>query len=139
MFGSIGGWIVFYNQRINASQNSTALVRVGRGDMGEHLRVQSARNAHNKRITCYHNNLASNSSSRLSRLRVQRSSLRYFQPPSARITTILPRSRLDATRRAAWSAAPQEGPAKMPSWSFNSRVRRIAAEPETRIFASSRD
>src|SRR5258708_6973224 len=115
MLGGVGGRIVFDDKGINAADGSAALVGIGHGDMGEHFRVGSAGNTYNKCFTCYHNNLASNSSSTVSRSRVQRSSLRYFQPPSARMTTILPCSRLDATRKAACKAAPQDGPAKIPS------------------------
>ena len=47
---------------------------------------------------------------------------RYFQPPSPTRRAKLPRSYLSATTRAAWSTAPEEGPANMPSVSASSRA-----------------
>src|SRR5438876_8422758 len=52
----------------------------------------------------------------------QKSAERYFQPPSARIATITPSSRSDASLRAMWTTAPEDTPAKMPSSSSSRRT-----------------
>src|SRR5690348_6241808 len=133
MLGSIGGWVVFHHLTVFACQQPAGFVGIASDDVRQHVGVHRPGDAHYKgcfRFLRYHNNFASRSSSSVSRSRVHRSSLRYFQPPSARMTTILLRSMLDATR----SAAPQDGPAKMPSWSFNWRVRRTASPLATRIW-----
>src|SRR5260370_20047728 len=139
VFGSIGGRVVFDYLAIFASQQTTGLVGIACNNVRDHLLVHCRRNMHNKTSAGHHNSFASKSSSSSANSRVHRSSLRYFQPPSARITTILPCSMLAATRSAACSTAPHDGPAKMPSWSFNWRVRRMASTPATRLFASSSD
>src|SRR6185312_13287098 len=97
------------------TQSTTGLVGVTSYDMSNHLCIDRLRYMQNEAIFSYHNIFASKSSSSSLSSRVHRSSLRYFQPPSARTTTILPCSMLDAMRKAACSDAPQDGPAKMPS------------------------
>src|SRR5579884_2505647 len=113
MLGSVGGWIVFDYLSTDAAKRTAGFTRVALDDTGHHFLIDRLRNTHDKR--CYHNIFASRSSSSSSSSRVHRSSLRYFQPPSARMTTILPRCMLAATRNAACNAAPQDGPAKIPS------------------------
>ncbi len=46
---------------------------------------------------------------------------RYFQPPSGKSVTIVPRSIDAATRAAATRIAPHDGPAKIPSRATSSR------------------
>src|SRR5215467_15863259 len=137
--GSIGGGVVLDYLAVFASQQTTGFIGIACNNVRDHLLVHCRRDTHNKTCAGHHNSFASKSPSSSSNSRVHRSSLRYFQPPSARITTILPCSMLAATRSAACSTAPHDGPAKMPSWSFNWRVRRMASTPATRIFASSSD
>src|SRR6266487_3920800 len=139
VFGSIGGRVVLDYQAVLTRQQTAGLVRIACNNVCDHLLVHCCRNMYNKTCAGHHNSFASKPSSSSSNSRVHKSSLRYFQPPSARITTILPCSMLAATRRAACNAAPHDGPAKMPSWSFNWRVRRMASTPATRILASSSD
>src|SRR6266699_6860977 len=139
VFGSVGGRVVLDHLSILASQQTAGLVGIARNNVRDHLLVHCRRDTHDKTSAGHHNSFASKSSSSSANSRVHRSSLRYFQPPSARITTILPCSMLAATRSAACSTAPHDGPAKMSSWSFNWRVRRMASTPATRIFASSSD
>src|SRR5581483_4335532 len=139
LLGGVGGRIVLDYPTIFAAQRAAGFIGIARYDMRGHLIVQCPGDTHDKGCVIYHNNTASKSSSSCSISRVHRSSLRYFQPPSARITTILPRSMLAATRRAACRAAPHDGPAKMPSWSFNWRVRRMESLEDTRILPSSSD
>src|SRR5436309_7042180 len=107
--------------------------------MRQYLFEHVTGDTHDERFIGYHNIFASKSSSRSSSSRVHKSSLKYFQPPSARMTTILPRSKLSATRNAACRAAPHDGPAKMPSWSLSWRVRRMASTLVTSILASIKD
>src|SRR5260370_25984873 len=139
VFGSIGGRVVFDYLAIFASQQTTGLVGIACNNVRDHLLVHCRRNRHNKTSAGHHNSFASKSSSSSSNSRVHRSSLRYFQPPSARITTILPCSMLSATRRPACSTPPHDGPAKIPSSSFNCRLRRMASQPAPRILPSTRD
>src|SRR5690242_4716121 len=138
MFGSIGSRIMLDDTLSHAAQRATGFVGIARNDMLYHLLVDCLWNMNDKTFS-YHNNFASKLSSTLSRFMVQRSSLRYFHPPSASRVTILQRSILLAIRSAAWSDAPQEGPAKMPSWSFSWRVRLIESRLDIRILASSTD
>ena len=56
----------------------------------------------------------------------QKSRLRYFHPPSASTTTILPSSISLATLIAWWTAAPEDKPAKIPSLSKSSLVTTAA-------------
>src|ERR1700730_4891853 len=126
MLGGVGGRVVVDYLTVFACQQAAGFVGVARCHMCQHLFIHPTGNTHDKWFAAYHKILASKSSSSSSSARVHKSSLRYFQPPSARITTILPCSMLAATRRAAWRAAPQDGPAKMPSWSLSCRVRRTA-------------
>src|SRR6266480_6990332 len=115
MSGSISGRVVFDYSAIFACQEAAGFVGVTGHHVRHHLIVHCPGDTHDKLfITGYHRILASKFSSSSSRSRVHKSSLRYFQPPSAKMTTILPRSKLEATRKAAWRAAPQEGPAKIP-------------------------
>src|SRR6266516_27504 len=137
LLSGVGGRIVFDDRPILATERATGLVGIACDDMGLHLVVDRCGDTHNKTCFSYHNTFASNSPSSSRRLRVHRSSLRYFQPPSARMATILPCSMLSAIRRAACRDAPQEGPAKIPSWSLSWRVRRIESIAETRILPSS--
>src|SRR2546423_13646557 len=116
MFGSISGQVVFDYSTIFACQEAAGFVGVTGHHVRHHLIVHGPGDAHDKLfISGYHKILASKSSSSSSSSRVHRSSLRYFQPPSARMTTILPWSKLSAARNAACRAAPHDGPAKMPS------------------------
>src|SRR5450631_232427 len=116
--GSVGGWIVLNDGPIFAPERTTGFIGIACGDMRDHFVVDCFRNTHCEIWFCYHNIFASKLSSRVCRSRVHRSSLRYFQPPSASSTTILPCCILSATRKAACRDAPQDGPAKMPSWSL---------------------
>src|SRR5690348_11671795 len=113
MLGSVSGWIVLDHLAADAAERTTGFIRVALDDTSYHFFIDRLRNTHDKR--CYHNIFASRSSSSSSNSRVHKSSLRYFQPPSARMTTILPCCILAATRNAACSTAPQDGPAKIPS------------------------
>src|SRR5438132_13190619 len=140
MSGGIDGRVVFDYATIFACQQAAGFVGVTGHHVGQHLIVHCPGDTHDKLfITGYHRILASKSSSSSSRSRVHKSSLRYFQPASARMTTILPCSKLSAARNAACRAAPHDGPAKMPSWSLSWRVRRMASTLVTSILASIRD
>src|SRR5438067_13728931 len=106
MFGSISSRVVFDYSTIFACQEATGLVGVTGHHVRHHLIVHCLGDTHDKLfITGHHRILASKSSSSSSRSRVHKSSLRYFQPPWATMTTILPRSRLSAARNAARSVA----------------------------------
>src|SRR5256885_16151837 len=114
MLGSISGRVVFDYSTIFACQQATGLVGVTGHHMRHHLIVHCPGDTHDKLfITGYHRILASKFSSSSSRSRVHKSSLRYFQPPSAKMTTILPRSKLSPARNAACSAAPHNDPPQM--------------------------
>src|SRR5262249_5549138 len=68
----------------------------------------------------------------------QKSADRYFQPPSARMpTTTLPSASSRARRRATWSTAPDETPAKMPSSSRSCLTAAAASSFDTSSFRSS--
>src|SRR4029078_12825697 len=81
----------------------------------------------------------SRSASISSRSRVKVPALRYFQPPSGSSATIVPDVIRWASRAAATSTAPQNGPPKIPSRSTRSRSAAIASALLTRYFASSID
>src|SRR5579863_4271611 len=115
MLGGISGRVVFDDLTILARQHTTGFVGIARDDVCQHIGIHRRGNTYFKRRFIYHNSLASKSSSSSPSSRVQRSSLRYFQPPSAKMTTIFPCSILAPTRKAACNAAPQDGPAKIPS------------------------
>src|SRR6185369_9887692 len=57
---------------------------------------------------------------------------RYFQPPSGSSATIVPRSIRFASRAAATSTAPHDGPPKIPSLNTRSRSAAIASRLDTR-------
>src|SRR5262245_52272483 len=80
----------------------------------------------------YHHSLLSSISSPC-----QKPAERYFQPPSARMHTTTPSSSSPASRRATWSTAPLETPAKMPSRSRSACTPATASSFETRSFRSS--
>src|SRR5690348_8277122 len=80
----------------------------------------------------YHHSLLSSISSPC-----QKPAERYFQPPSARTQTTTPSSSSRASRRATWSTAPLETPAKMPSSSRSACTPRTASSFETSSFRSS--
>src|ERR1700738_3831430 len=110
MFGSIGGRVVLDNPAILACQHSTRFIGITCHHVRYHLFIHGCRDMHDKCfITGYHKIFASKSSSSSSNSRVHRSSLRYFQPPSARITTIFPLSRLPPPPTSASEVARQEG------------------------------
>src|SRR5260221_10693934 len=118
MLGSISSWVMLHDLTTTVTKGTTTFIWITLHNMGKHGLIDSIGNMYYE--TCiysmnYHNSFASNSSSSLLMSRVHRSSLRYFQPPSARMTTILPLSIFSATRIAACKAAPQDGPAKIPS------------------------
>src|SRR5690348_14163104 len=97
MFGGIDGRVVFDYLAILAGKQAAGFVRVTGRHVRHHFIEHCSGNTHDKLFTgSYHKILASKSSSSSSSLRVHRSSLRYFQPPSARITTTLPWSKLSA-------------------------------------------
>src|SRR6188472_3736085 len=68
----------------------------------------------------------------------QKSALRYFQPPSARIATTTPSSSSAASRRATWIAAPAETPPRIPSSRSSSRTAATDCSFETSTFRSRR-
>src|SRR5262249_19953787 len=80
----------------------------------------------------YHHSLLSSISSPC-----QKPAERYFQPPSARTQTTTPSSSSPASRRATWTTAPPETPAKMPSAPRSDCTPATASSFETRIFRSS--
>src|SRR5579875_1215285 len=91
LVGGIGGRIVLDDQAILAADDATALVGIALHDMGHHLLINRLRDTHHERGVLhlsYHNTFASKLSSSSSNSSVHRSSLKYFQPPSARMTTI---------------------------------------------------
>src|SRR5215469_1988553 len=98
VFSSIGSRVVLDYLAILARQQATGLVGIPCNNVRDHILVHCRRNTHNKTSAGHHSSFTSKSSSSSSNSRVHKSSLRYFQPPSARITTILPRSMLAATR-----------------------------------------
>src|SRR6188508_3893572 len=63
---------------------------------------------------------------------------RYFQPPSGSSATMVPERILRASRAAATSTAPHDGPPKMPSRKTSSRSAVSASMFDTRYLASSR-
>src|SRR5579859_7134502 len=109
MLCRVGGGIIFEDLAILACQKPTGFVGISRLNMCHHLLVHVAGDTHYKGFKGYHKIFASKISSSSSSSRVHKSSLRYFQPPSARMTTILPRSKLSAARNAACRAAPHDG------------------------------
>src|SRR3954447_16746317 len=93
-------------------------------------RVLGERLAHGRRH--YHHSLLSSISSPC-----QKPAERYFQPPSARTHTTTPSSSSPTRRRATWSTAPLETPAKMPSRPRSACAPATASSFETRSFRSS--
>src|SRR5690348_5539390 len=71
---------------------------------------------------------------------LQKSALRYFQPPSARMqTTTAPSSSSSASFRATCTTAPPEMPAKIPSRSRRARTAATDSSFDTSTFRSSFD
>ena len=62
---------------------------------------------------------------------------RYFHPPSAKMTAMLPPSIRSAMRWAQCSTAPEETPAKMPSFCRRERAHSKAVALSTRNLPSS--
>src|SRR5205823_13695211 len=77
------------------------------------------------------------SSSRSGSAASQKPAERYFQPPSASTMTTTPSSSSAASFRAAWTTAPDETPAKIPSCSSSARRPASASAFETSSFRSS--
>src|SRR4029453_7892460 len=69
----------------------------------------------------------------------QKSALRYFQPPSARIVTTTPSSSSSASRRATWTAAPAETPPKIPPSRGSGRTAATDSSFETSTLRSRRE
>src|SRR5262249_28186681 len=80
----------------------------------------------------YHHSLLSSISSPC-----QKPAERYFQPPSARTQTTTPSSSSCPRRRATWSTAPLQTPAKIPSRSRSACTPTTASSLETSSFRSS--
>src|SRR5579862_8831738 len=63
---------------------------------------------------------------------------RYFQPASARTqTTVEPPGNSSAIRRATWTTAPEDTPAKIPSRSSSARTAATASAFDTSSLRSS--
>src|SRR5215470_5374334 len=122
--GGVAAGLVAIGDSVAQHEQAAALVR-------QLLpRVVGQRLAHGRRH--YHHSLLSSISSPC-----QKPAERYFQPPSARTPTTTPSSSSPASRRATWSTAPLETPAKMPSRSRSACTPATASSFETRSFRSS--
>src|SRR6185312_12517939 len=109
-------------------EHAAALVRRLLGGVGVELGADVGRD--------YHQSVLSIDSSTFSAR--QKSPERYFQPPSASThATTEPSGSSSAIRRATWTTAPDETPAKMPSRSSSARAAAAASVFETSSLRSS--